>query len=84
MAAWVQRNVMGLIINNISCIVTTDFGFITFKFLNPKVNVAFKKILDAWTRYLATPDLTNTLTAICLSTKLGVSILGITSSRDGS
>ena len=45
----------GLNINDIvSSIVTTDFGFATF--LNPKVNAAFKKILDAWTRYLATPD----------------------------
>lgn len=59
---WNKDSHPGLTINNIvSCIVTTDFGFATF--LNPKVNAAFKKILDAWTRYLATPDSTNTLTA---------------------
>jgi phosphatidylserine decarboxylase len=58
---WNQDSHPGLTINDIvSSIVTTDFGFATF--LNPKVNAAFKKILDAWTRYLATPDSTSALT----------------------
>ena len=59
--AWNKDSHPGLTINNIvSCIVTTDLGFATF--LNPEVNAAFKNILDAWTRYLATPDSTKTLT----------------------
>ena len=58
---WNQDSHPGLTINDIvSSIVTTDFGFATF--LNPKVNAAFKKILDAWTRYLATPDSASALT----------------------
>ena len=51
----------GLTINHIiSSIVITEFGFATF--LNPKVNEAFKKILDAWTRFLATPKSSSVLT----------------------
>ena len=51
----------GLTINAIvSTIVTTELGFATF--LNPLVNAAFKRILDAWSRYLVTPDSTSILT----------------------
>ena len=58
---WNQDAHPGLTINDIvSSIVTTDFGFATF--LNPRVNAVFKKILDAWTRYLATPDSVSALT----------------------
>ena len=60
--AWNKDAHPGLTINHIvSSIVTTDFGFATF--LNPKVNAVFKKILDAWTRYLATPESTSALTS---------------------
>lgn len=51
----------GLAINTIiSSIVVSEFGFATF--LNPRVNVAFKNILNAWTRYLAKPESAGTLT----------------------
>jgi phosphatidylserine decarboxylase len=60
--SWNKNFLPGLTINHIvSSIVTTDFGFATF--LNPKVNAVFKKIFDAWTRYLATPDSARTLTS---------------------
>ena len=51
----------GFNINHIiSSIIIMDFGFAAF--LNPKVNVAFKKILDAWAGYLATSDSSKALT----------------------
>jgi len=58
---WNKDSHPGLAINTIiSSIVISEFGFATF--LNPNVNAVFKKILDAWTRYLATPDSAKTLT----------------------
>ena len=59
--AWDKDNpAVILTINIVSSIAVTEFGFATF--MNPKVNAVFKKILDAWTRYLLTPASASVLT----------------------